>query len=111
MMPDPENIDSTPQAAATAAEPPAVEDEASTAVDDDLAPEWAVWQYNGPPGRMYLHIPVTVYPGDRLWWHSQPTDDGSWSLTDEEPTIHPDNYQPEPAPAVDADLKEPGTDG
>jgi hypothetical protein len=70
-----------------------------------LAPDLAVpasepvptWRYDGPPGRQYTTIPITVDPGDVLAWPQVPADDGAWSRVDWDlPTRLPDNHRDDP---------------
>lgn len=65
-------------------------------------PGWGNWHYIGPAGRIYTNIPVTVSPGDIVTWPEIPAPDGAWFPTDDPPNRHPDNWQPEPEPPIDA---------
>lgn len=54
------------------------------------------WLYNGPPGRTYTNVPVTVDPGDVVAWPDPPANDGAWTPTDVPATRLPDNHRPDP---------------
>ncbi len=78
---------------------PVVDDQA---VDEPTGPpDPTCWEYQGPE-RLYMHIPVTVRPGDVIKHAGPPADDGCWTPHDGPATRHPDNHT-EPAEEVSPD--------
>ncbi len=70
------------------------------------AGEWFNWQYNGPDGRIYSNIPVTVTNGAIIHWHTNPgLGDGCWTTTTNPPNTKPDNWRPEPTDDEAAKLR------
>ncbi len=57
---------------------------------------WGTWRYTGPPGRVYVDIPVTVDPGDVVSWPTEPGTDGCWEPDPGPATKRPDNHRPDP---------------
>lgn len=65
-------------------------------------PELCLWEYQGPPGRTYPHIPITVDPGDVVYHlGGPPAADGAWAPAPAGAVAKPaDNARPDPAPPV-----------
>jgi len=93
----------SPPPVVAADDPPTETQPATETQAVEAAPvEWSLWRYTGPGGRIYTHIPLTVFPGDVAYHQGVPAADGCWEPADgsDQAPKAPDNTRPDPAPPV-----------